>query len=171
MVRAALEHTLTHHDPYPALVTDSAYNLVMVNSGLRRLLRWLAGDETLLERYGNVYRLMFAPDGLRPYVQGWQAISRVLLKRLHDESLAYQNPALAQLHAECAALSEGQPPPDLFTANTPTLTLTLCGDGQAVSLFSTVTTFGTAIDVTLQELRIESFYPADRASERVLRGL
>jgi transcriptional regulator with XRE-family HTH domain len=173
MVRAALERMLAQHEPYPALVTMRNYDLIMANAGTRRLIAWLTDGDDLLARFGNSYRMLFAADGLRPYVVHFDLLQGVLLKRLHDESINYQSAALFQLYEACAAevadLKAGEHPgvdPQL-----PVMTLGLRKGDVDVCFFSTVTTFGTAIDVTTQELRIECLFPANEHTQRVMQEL
>jgi len=171
MVSAALERMLAQHEPYPALVTRRNYDVIMVNTGTRRLLAWLTNGDDLLTRFSNSYRMLFAADGLRPYVVNFDLLQGVLLKRLHDESIHYQSAALFQLYEACAAdvadLKAGEQPgvdPQL-----PVIPLGLRKGDVEVCFFSTVTTFGTAIDVTTQELRIECLFPANEQTQRVMQ--
>lgn len=175
MVTHALRQMLTQHDPYPAFVVNRAYDVVMHNDGVGQLVAWLSGDVDMLARHTNTYRLMFAPDGLRPYVVDWTTLQSVLLKRLHDESLAYQSTPLADLYTDCVAMVEDGITVDhgaaTFDPQLPVVTLDLCKNDTILRFFSTVTTFGTAIDVTVQELRIEALYPADDATRRLVSSL
>jgi len=167
MVRTALDHILTQHAPYPAVVINREYDILMTNTGFERSITWLTGDNDLITRTGNLYRLIFAADGLWAYCVDWATVREVLLKRLHEESLIYQNPVLADLYAECV---DQHPPPDTTRPteqHLPVLTVTFQKGAQQLRYFSTVTTFGTAIDVTLQELRIESMFPADEATRQL----
>ncbi len=173
MVHAALERMLAQHEPYPALVTRRNYDLIMANTGTRRLLAWLTDGDDLLARLGNSYRLLFAANGLRPYVVNFDLLQGILLKRLHDESIHYQNKALFQLYEACAAdvadLKLGEHPE--VDQQLPVIPLGLRKGDVDVWFFSTVTTFGTAIDVTTQELRIESLFPATEHTQRVMQAL
>jgi transcriptional regulator with XRE-family HTH domain len=173
MVRAALERMLAQHEPYPALVTMRNYDLIMTNTGTRRLIAWLTDGDDLLARFGNSYRLLFASDGLRPYLVNFDLLQGVLLKRLHEESINYQSTALFQVYEACVAdvadLQPGEPP--IHDQHLPVMTLELRKGDVEVCFFSTVTTFGTAIDVTTQELRIESLFPANEETRRVMQEL
>jgi transcriptional regulator with XRE-family HTH domain len=173
MVRAALERMLAQHEPYPALVTRRNYDLIMTNTGARRLIMWLTDGDDLLARFGNSYRLLFAADGLRPYVVNFDLLQGILLKRLHAESINYQSAALFQVYEACAAdvadRNLGEPPG--VDSQLPVIPLGLRKGNVDVWFFSTVTTFGTAIDVTTQELRIENLFPANEHTQRVMREL
>jgi len=171
MVRAALVRMLMQHEPYPALVTTRCYDLIMVNNGTQRLMKWLMGEEALMSRFSNSYQLLFAPYGLRPYLINFERLKGMMLKRLFEESITYQSEALFQLYKAClgetveAEVSQqASSDPQL-----PVMTLGLRKDDLEAHFFSTVTTFGTAIDVTTQELRIECFFPADDSTQRLLQ--
>ncbi len=173
MVRAALSRMLKQHEPYPALVTTRQYDLLMVNDGARRLIGWLTGHDDVLRHFGNSYRLLFAPDGLRPYLVHFEHLKRMMLKRLHEESIAYQDEALFRLYEACLAETVGgegdAAQPRKAEPQLPVMTLTVRKGAFEASFFSTVATFGTAIDVTTQELRIECFFPADTQTQTLIR--
>ena len=173
MVRAALERMLAQHEPYPAFVTTRSYDLIMSNNGAHQLISWLTDDDNLLSRFSNSYRLLFASDGLRPYVVNFELVQDMLLKRLREESISYQSEALFQLYEACTAdvsdLNQTEQP--TVDQQLPVMTLGLQKGDIEVCFFSTVTTFGTAIDITTQELRIECLFPADKETEEFLQGL
>jgi transcriptional regulator with XRE-family HTH domain len=173
MVRAALERMLAQHEPYPAFVTTRNYDVMMSNNGTRRLISWLTDDDDLLSRLSNSYRLLFASDGLRPYVVNFELVQDMLLKRLREESISYQSDALFQLYEACAAdVAELTPiEQSVIDQQLPVMTLGLRKGDSEVRFLSTVTTFGTAIDVTTQELRIESLFPANVETVEALQAL
>jgi transcriptional regulator with XRE-family HTH domain len=165
MIHAALEHMLAQHEPYPSVVSNRTYDIVAMNDGYRNALTWLLG-ETGLRRYHNIYRLTFARDGLRPFISNWERVERLLLKRLREEALHYQNADLLQLYEACRVEAGDAAPQAAMEHLTieqplPVVTLTLRKDDVELEFFSAITTFGTAIDVTLQELKIESLFPAN----------
>lgn len=167
MVRIALDHLLNQHEPYPAVVIDRQYNIVLTNQGFRQAVTWVTDDETILTRYDNLYKLVFAPDALFPYFTTPEIVRTVLLKRLHEESILYQDETLAQLHTWCSEMCPVAATSDGLDGDTqmPVLTFSLQKGDMALTYFSTITTFGTAIDVTIQELRIESLFPADPVTQ------
>jgi len=172
MVRAALERMLAQHEPYPAFVTTRSYDLIMSNNGTRKLVSWLTDDD-LLRRFSNSYRLLFAPDGLRPYVVNFELVQDMLLKRLWEESISYQSEALFRLYEACEAdvTDLNRTEEAVMDQQLPVMTLRLRKGDSEVCFFSTVTTFGTTIDVTTQELRIESLFPGDAETEKFMQGL
>lgn len=173
MVRAALERMLAQHEPYPALVTTRNYDLIMFNAGAHKLISWLTNSDDFLNRFNNSYWMLFALDGLRPYVVNFDHLQGVLLKRLHEECINYQSEALSRLYEACAAevadLKQAEHP--VVDQQLPVMTLGLRKGDVEMCFFSTVTTFGTAIDVTTQELRIESLFPATKETQRIIQEL
>lgn len=164
IVQYALERMLAQHNPFPAFVIDRHYDILLVNDGFHTLLRWLTTPDTPLYQFTNVYELMLDPHGLQRYLGNYHITRQMLLTRLHEESVAYQSPQLASLYAKYA--------PDTPTDTTqimpdvPVLTLCLAKDNISLEFISTVTGFGTAIDATIQELRIESLFPVNDATRQ-----
>ncbi|HKK72008.1 MAG TPA: helix-turn-helix transcriptional regulator [Candidatus Krumholzibacteria bacterium] len=172
MVRAALDRMLARHEPDPALVTTRDYDVIMTNEGARRLLSWLTDGDDLLTRHDNTYRMLFDADGLRPYLVDFERLQPALLKRLHEESMRYQSDTLLGLYEECAAhVSSGTPAEtDPADDSIPVITLGLRKGHVELWFLSTVTTFGTAIDVTTEELRVECLFPADEATREFVES-
>lgn len=169
VVQEALNRMLTQHDPFPAVVVNRHYDILMKNEGYARLVE-LFVDEGVLDKYQNVYRLVFAEDGLRPCFEDWAVVEQNLLARLHEEAMMYQDEALWELLRDCEAIRTSEtstlssfPPIEL-----PVLSFTLKKADWALRFFSTITTFGTAVDVTVQELRIESLFPADHETKDLI---
>lgn len=162
MVREALQRMLEKHEPYPAFVVSPAYTVLMSNSGYKRMVTFLAGEQALT-RYDNVYRLTFSSDGLRPAIDDWPRIERFMLNRLWDEAVSTQNSDLFSLYEEISRLQAGTIPPvdSGLDATFPVMRLTFVKNDIKASFFTTITTFGTPLDLTTQELRIESLFPAD----------
>jgi transcriptional regulator with XRE-family HTH domain len=169
-VRDALEQVLAAHEPFPALVVDRHWGLVAANRTVALLTAGAAPE--LLEPPVNVLRLALHPDGLAPRIANLGEWRAHLLDRLARQAAATADPALAALLEELAALPGGDPAHthDLAAIDVATpLRLHAPGGGE-LRLLSTVTTFGTALDVTLAELAIEAFLPADAATADALRA-
>lgn len=161
IVRQALQRMLEKHEPYPALVVNAAYNILMTNSGYEQMIKFLVGDH-VLKKYNNVYHLTFAEDGLRPHIRDWPIIEQFMLNRLWDEAASTQNNDLFLLYKEISRLQTSESPIDFQVEdNLPIMSLTFEKDAMKASFFTTITTLGTPLDLTTQELRIESLYPAD----------
>jgi transcriptional regulator with XRE-family HTH domain len=169
LVQETLHRLLSTHEPYPALVVDSDYEILMSNTAFDLVVARFGGEKAL-KRFTNIYRLTFSVDGLRDAFWDWPVVEQFLLARLLGEAVATQHQGLFDLHAEMAALGSGQSPADIpIDQGLPILSFTLRKGGISASFFSTITTFGTPLDVTAQELRIESLFPADEATRQWLR--
>jgi transcriptional regulator with XRE-family HTH domain len=171
-VRHALKAILTGHEPYPAIIVDRQWEMVASNETAQSLLRDGVSEE-LLAPPANALRITLHPEGLAPHILNFAEWSAHLMTRLHRQALLSQDPALAALEAELLGYpgvepSHGvsEPAEMLFVA----LRFRRPSDGTVLSMFSTLATFGTALDITLEELSIESFFPADKATEDYLRG-
>ena len=167
-VRGALDQVLRHHEPFPAVVLDRHWDVLMANAAATAMFAWLLGRERS-ERPANVLRLMFDPDGLRPFVANWEQVAEALVQRAHREAIGgVPDPRTAALLRELLALP-GVPDrwwtPDLTAAPLPVIPVEFRKGNLAVSYFSMVTTVGTPQDVTAEEIRLESFFPADQATE------
>jgi transcriptional regulator with XRE-family HTH domain len=166
-IRQALRRMLEKHEPYPAFVINAAYDILMTNSGYRQMIKILAG-EYALQKYGNVYHLTFAEDGLRPYIKDWPSIERFLLNRLWNEAAATQHSELFSLYNEVARQRTSEGPIDVHVDdNLPLMSLTFEKDAKKASFFTTITTLGTPLDLTTQELRMESLFPADEDTKEL----
>jgi len=166
-VREAIERLLRAHEPYPALVVDRHWNIVASNRGVAFVVRNVAPE--LLAAPANVYRIALHPDGLAPRIRNLGEWSAHMLTRLRRELEIAPDPELDALYEELAAYpgvqtSSEQP----SEAEAILLTHTIELDDVRLTMFSTVTTFGTARDVTLAELAIESFFPANAETAAAL---
>jgi len=169
-VREALDAVLRGHEPYPAVVVDRHWGLVAGNRAVALLTEGVAPE--LLEPPVNVLRLSLHPDGMASRIVNLPEWRAHLLERLGRQAVTSGDPALAALHAELAALPGGgraaPHDPDAGEIAVP-LRLRAPGGGE-LAFLSTITTFGTATDVTVAELAIESFFPADAATAAAMRG-
>ena len=170
-VRAALRTILTGHEPFPALILDRHSCLVMANGPLLALMSEGIAPE-LLEPPINVLRVSLHPEGLAPRIANLAEWGTHLLTRLHRQAILTGDAELVRLRDELlgypgvGGVTEGHDPASMLF-----VPLRLrSADGTLLSFFSTVTTFGTAVDITLAELAIETFFPADAATEAFLRS-
>src|SRR3954453_2845643 len=168
-VREAMEQVLRGHEPYPAVVVDRHWGMVAANAAVALLTEGVAAD--LLEPPANVLRIALHPEGMAPRIVNLAEWRAHLLERLGREAVVTGDPALAALHAEVAAYPHPEPAavsrdPGAADIAVPPGTR---ADDDELALISTVTTFRTATDVTVAELSIESFFPADAATAEALR--
>jgi transcriptional regulator with XRE-family HTH domain len=169
-VRDAIDQVLRGHEPYPALVVDGHWGLVAANRALGLLVDAVA--DYLLEPPINVLRLSLHPDGLAPRILNLHQWRTHLLERLARDALASGDPALAVLHDELASYPGGDPGPGLDPAfGDIAVPLRLRYAESELAFISTKTTFGTAVDVTVAELSIESFFPVDPGTARAMSSL
>ncbi|SFT91587.1 Transcriptional regulator, contains XRE-family HTH domain [Geodermatophilus amargosae] len=164
-VTRALDLVLTAYEPYPAVVVDRSWELVTANASVALFLDGVPAH--LLEPPANVLRLSLHPEGLAPRIANLPQWRAHLLHRLGREAHLTGDPGLASLHRELAALPGGT---DRSTPDGIAVPLRLRTDGGVLSFLSTVTTFGTAVDLTAAELSVEAFLPADEVTAEVLRA-
>ena len=176
-VQAALRAILSQQEPFPAVVINRHWDIVQTNEAAQRFFGLLLGERASAGP-ANVVRMMFNSNGLRPFVSNWEAVAEALIQRVHREAVGgVTDPATARLLEEVLAypnVPKRLRRLNLGAPSVPVIPVCFRKDEHAFNFFSTVTTLGTPQDVTLQELRIECFFPADAATEqqaRVLREL
>lgn len=161
---------LEGHEPYPALAVDRHWTLLAMNAAVPPLLAGVA-DAGLLEPPVNVLRLSLHPGGLAPAIVNLGEWRAHILGRLARQVEATADPTLAALAEEIAA--HPAPPPEAPPGGAGAgiaLPLRLRTPAGELAFVSTVTVFGTPVDVTLSEIAIEAFFPADAATKRALSG-
>lgn len=171
-VTRALDFILAQQEPYPAVVVDRHWNLLRSNAGAGRLVEFLVGPIAPGTPV-NLADALVAPDVLRPYLTNWTEVVRHFIRsieadaradglaetgKLLERLTAYQGVRMALNHASSG--SDGGP----------VLAMHFHKQGTSLRLFTTIATLGTPQDVTLQELRIESFFPLDEATALILQG-
>ena len=167
MIRQALQRMIEVHEPYPAFVVNASYDILMSNAGYDQMMTVFFGGESNKE-VNNVYRMMFAKNGLRQYVKDWDIVEHFMLNRLWDEAISTQNSNLIALYKEISRLrTSDKPLESQHDNNLPILSLTLEKDSMKASFFTTITTLGTPLDLTTQELRIEALFPADEDTKKL----
>jgi transcriptional regulator with XRE-family HTH domain len=167
-VRDALELVLTGHEPYPAAVIDRRWNMVAANRAIALLVEGVAPE--LLEPPANVLRASLHPDGMAPRILNLGEWRAHLLERLARQVTLTGDAGLAALHDELVRYPGGAGD---GAAEDPgagiVVPLRLRTDQGELAFFSTVTTFGTPVDITVSELAIESFFPADTETAEAVR--
>jgi transcriptional regulator with XRE-family HTH domain len=172
-VRRALQFILRQQEPYPALVLDGMWNIVMRNEGARRMFDLIRGP-VADDRTVNVMRTVFHPNGLRPFIANWEELAECLMHSIHRLVDATGSAAAIQLRDELLSYP-GVPArwavPNALAPVAPLVPMQLRKDDRSFAFFSTITTLMTPRDVTLQQLKIECFFPADAATDRLAHEL
>ncbi|KAB7739144.1 helix-turn-helix domain-containing protein [Parvibaculum sedimenti] len=171
-VMGAVRMMLANHEPFPAVALDRAWNIRMSNAPFDMLAAMIGAD--VWARVGgaerNLMRLFFHPGGIRPFVENWSSVAPLLWHRAQREAEALGGQEMKEVLSE---LGQYQDDETLWAAEdaalVPVLPLVIAKDGARISLFTVIATFGTAQDVTADELRIESLFPADEATEMLFR--
>ena len=173
VVQRAIERMMKHQEPYPLLVFDRHYDLVVANAATQRLLGLLLGDRAGIER--NTLKLVFDPNLLRPFVVEWERVARVLLGRIQREMLHRRRDAglSALISTLCAypGVPEDWRLPDLTEPSNATLDVQFDYGGQRLGFLTTLTVFQAPQNVALDELRIESYFPLDDETDRLCQTL
>lgn len=178
-VRQALEITLEHHNPYPAIVVNRSWDMLMANDAAQRMYSAIGDPEAMwaaVDPSGkrNALRYTFHPEGLQPYIKNWEEVVTVMLNRLQREAaMEADNSALKDLVDEVSqypgvpdtsATIWHSPPP-------PILPLEVELNGMLLKTFTMISSFGTPQDITTDELRLETFFPADETTKQVFHML
>ncbi len=179
-VMGAVRMMLTNHAPFPAIAIDRAWNIrlsnvpfdVMTSMFGEGLWANVGGEMRDGEVTRNLMRLFFHPQGIRPFVTNWNAVAPLLWHRAAREAEALGGQEMKRVLGELAQYQDDDTLWAAEDANlVPVLPLDIEKDGARISLFTVIATFGTAQDVTADELRIESLFPADEATEQLFRAM
>jgi transcriptional regulator with XRE-family HTH domain len=170
-IRDAVSRVLAAHEPYPAIAVDRHWNLIASNAALGPMLEGVS--PALLVPPVNTIRLALHPEGVAPRIINLGEYRADLLHRLEREARLTGDAGVIELREEML----GYPGPDAPPApagSAVTVQLRLAPpegvDGGELAFFSTITTFGTAVDVTVSELAVEAFFPADAATAAALHA-
>ena len=176
VVNSALDYMLAQHEPYPAFVVDRCWNLLRANRGAANLTEFLLGPAPAHIPSDPVHLAVALPtgDGLRPFIVNWREVALYFIRGVQADARADGTPETADLLArllafpDVAALPETLPPEE--EAQSPILPIHFLQKATSLRLFTTIATLGTPRDVTLQEVRIEFFFPMDEPTAQTLRG-
>ncbi len=166
VVHRALARMLKQHEPYPALVMDRHWNVLMTNDAAPKFFgQFIALGK--FPRPRNLLRLMFDPKGLRPFVANWEGVAVSLFQRIHREAVGgVLDETMRALVDELLALPGVDP--DWRSADVrstpPVVPIEFTKGGRTSSWFSMVSTVGTPQTVAAQELRVECMFPADEST-------
>jgi transcriptional regulator with XRE-family HTH domain len=171
-IRSALDYMLAQQEPFPAVAVDRHWNLLRSNSGAVRLVEFLVGPlapDTPI----NLADALVSPGVLRPYLLNWADVVRYFIRSVEADAAADGTPETAALHERLLAYegvraAVNAAPTEL--AITPVLPMHFRKGNISLRLFTTIATLGTPQDITLQELRVECFFPMDDETAGILRG-
>lgn len=174
-VNQALEHMLAQQEPFPAVVVDRRWNLLRANGGAGRLTAFLTEPPPTPAPAGtvNLAEWLLSPDGLRPLLVNWQDVAIHFLRGVQADAIADVTPETADLlqrlldYPDVPALLHAS---SLEEPQSPVLAMHFRKGGTSLRLFTTITTLGTPQDVTVQEIRIECFFPADADTSQWFRN-
>lgn len=169
-VRAIVEHVLRGHEPYPALAVDRHWNMIAANAAIAILTEGV--DPVLLQPPGNALRIALHPGGLAPRIVNFGEWRAHILHRLDLQIEVSADAGLTALREELRGYDrQANDNPAPIPAGAIAVPLILDTKAGRISFLSTVTVFGTPLDITISELAIEAFFPADRTSAGLLRKL
>ena len=180
LFREALDLALEHHEPYPALVLDGRWNMIMANRGAMRFFGQFVDPFEALTAIGSpsefqVVRLCLDERGLRPFIVNWEELTYSFLQRARRALLLNPNDPLLPFLVEEILQAPGAPPgwraPDWTTPPAPAINMVMRSGDVTYSLFTMLAHFGSPQDVTVEELSVETFYPADEATKARLLAL
>jgi transcriptional regulator with XRE-family HTH domain len=171
-ISSALDYMLAQQEPFPAVAVDRHWNLLRSNSGAVRLVEFLVGPLPPGTPV-NLADALVAPDVLRPHLVNWADVVRYFIRSVEADAAADGTPETAALLERLLAYegvraAVNAVPTDL--AVTPVLPMHFRKDNTELRLFTTIATLGTPQDITLQELRVECFFPIDAETAGNLRG-
>lgn len=172
-IRRALERMLSTHEPFPLIVFDGRYDVRMLNRAARRLLRF-ALPELEPGAPVNLLTMCFDPKGARPLIENWEGVARHLLQRVARDHLLTGRESLAQLLSRLLAYPDVPSDfrvLDLDSEMEPVFDLHFRVGDMRLRFLTTLTAFNAPQNVTLDELRIESYFPLDDATAALCEQL
>jgi len=167
VIGKALSRMITQHEPYPALVMDRYWNVVLTNEAAPRFFNTFI-DLSRHPTPRNLLHLMFDPQGMRPFIANWEVLAKSLLQRVQREAVGHiVDPKTKDLVAELLAYPDVQSDWKIPESPRPLpmIPVSFARDGAILNYFSLITTVGTPQTIAAQELRIECMYPADEETE------
>ncbi len=167
-VSTALDAILRQQEPYPAVVMNRTWDIQKTNRAAGKFFSFLLGTARASQP-ANVVRLMFDPKGLKSYVVNWDRVAEMLIRRVHREAVGgvidEKQTRLIEEVLQYPGVPAHLRSPAFETPQMPVIPVSFRKAGKSFNFFSALTTVGTPQDITLQEIRIESFFPLDKPTE------
>jgi transcriptional regulator with XRE-family HTH domain len=166
-ISKALQRVIAQHEPYPAIVMDRYWNVLLTNSAAPQFFNCFI-DMSARPSPRNLLHLLFDPQGMRPHIANWNALAKALIQRVYREAVGHivdrqTKELVTELLAYPDVRSDWRVPDTPGTS--PMIPISFIKDNATMSYFSLLTTVGTPQSIAAQELRIECMYPADDATE------
>ena len=166
-VNKALQRMMAQHEPYPAIVMDRYWNVLLTNDAAPRFFNCFI-DLAQRPTPRNMLHLMFDPQGMRPFMANWEALAKALIQRVYREAVGHiADRQTRDLVTDLLAYPDVRPQwraPETPSA-LPMIPMSFVKEGATLNYFSLVTTVGTPQTIAAQELRVECLYPADDETE------
>ena len=162
-VFATLELMLSKHEPFPAIVLDWDWNILMSNTAFQKLSKWLRSRRPNFSNSSNIVELIFDPYGFKPFIGNWEKVAHVTIQRLHRESMTHKNrhKNLLSRLSSYSDIPQSWKKINFKQEVAPMICLELETEDTSLKLITTLSSFGTPIDVTVEEIVVEQYFPAD----------
>jgi transcriptional regulator with XRE-family HTH domain len=174
-IERVISRMLEQQEPYPMIVLNARYDLLRANHSATRIFARFVDDPAALQATSNALHLLFHPRLIRPYLEDWHELARNVLTQLQREALSRpSDDSIPELVRELCAYP-GVPAdwrePALDLPLSPTLEVGMTRGDLRVRFLTTITVFNAPLDVALEDLRLESYFPVDDATEALCRSL
>lgn len=174
-VRWAVDFMLRQQEPYPAIVLDRHWNIIIANEAMNRPTRlFLSPEEAVAAGAPNIMRLTYPPKGLRTWIVNWEETASAYIQWLHRDLMRTGDERTAALLDEllsCPDIPREWLSLELDASTQPYLAMEFRKGDARLGFFTTIASLGTPYDITLHELQVESFFPTDDATDAMLRNL
>ncbi|WP_168204086.1 helix-turn-helix domain-containing protein [Aliikangiella coralliicola] len=166
-VRDALSIMLNNHLPYPAVVFDWDWNIMMENQSYQQITQFLREQQPDFPDTTNILEILFDYNGARPFIENWDEVASFILQRLHREKIMFQDRRSDRLEKllEYPDIPKSWQTISFVEQSRPMVNVIINLGQLKLNLFSTLATFGTAIDITMEELMIEQYFPLDEVTK------
>lgn len=172
-IQQALDLMLAKHDPYPAIVIDWDWNVLQGNEGYEKLMNNIRVECANFPDSRNIVELIFDPNGLKPFISNWEKVASITIQRLHREKLEHKgrHKALLKRLFEYPDTPTHWQSFNFSETSVPMVYIELKIKNASLKFFTTLSSFGTPIDITAEEIMIEQYFPADKETKLFFANL